>query len=169
MRAERTAQGLLVCQEHLKRFQEGDSFLLCVVAWDEFICYYHDRESRRENKQWKHTTSPPSKKSWSQPSAKKVIPYLSSSYHGCLLTEFLSPVPLSTLPDHHEKLRAKVSQSLRGSPVNFYKLLSLSGCKFTFYCNLYGCCVFLHGLCQLLYFNTCNTFWDGEVWSSNLY
>ena len=61
------------CQEHLKRFEaDGDGFLGRTVTGDETWVHYHEPETKKANKEWRHTSSPKSKKFRTQPSAGKV-------------------------------------------------------------------------------------------------
>jgi len=45
------------CQEHLKRFEaEGDGFLGRIVTGDEIWVHYHQPESKKASKEWRHTS-----------------------------------------------------------------------------------------------------------------
>jgi len=62
------------CQELLKRFEaEGDGFLGRTVTGDETWVHYHQPETKKANKKWRHTSSPKPKKFRIQPSAGKVM------------------------------------------------------------------------------------------------
>jgi len=62
------------CQELLKRFEaEGDGFLERTVAGDETWVHYHQPETKKASKEWRHTSSPKPKKFRTQPSAGKVM------------------------------------------------------------------------------------------------
>jgi len=51
------------CQELLKCFEaEGDGFLGRIVTGDETWVYYHQPETKKASKEWRHTSSPKSKK-----------------------------------------------------------------------------------------------------------
>jgi len=61
------------CQEHLKRFEaEGDGFLRRIVTGDETWVHYHQLETKKASKEWRHISSPKPKKFRTQPSAGKV-------------------------------------------------------------------------------------------------
>ena len=63
-----------ICQEHLDRHaREGDAFLHRIVTGDESWVYHYEPESKRQAMQWKHPSSPASKKFKTQASAGKVI------------------------------------------------------------------------------------------------
>jgi hypothetical protein len=48
-----------VCQELLKRFEaEGDGFLERIVMGDETWVHYHQLETTKASKEWRHTSSP---------------------------------------------------------------------------------------------------------------
>ena len=58
------------CQELLKRFEaEGDGFLERTVMGDETWVHYHQPETKKASKEWRHTSSPKPKKFRTQPSA----------------------------------------------------------------------------------------------------
>jgi len=62
------------CQELLKRFEaEGDGFLGRTVTGDEIWVHYHQPETEKASKAWRHTSSPKPKKFRIQPSAGKVM------------------------------------------------------------------------------------------------
>jgi len=62
------------CQELLKRFEaEGDDFLGQTVTGDETWVHYHQPETKRASKEWRHTSSPKPKKFRIQPSAGNVM------------------------------------------------------------------------------------------------
>ena len=61
-----------VCQERLKRFErEGDGFLGRTVMGDETWVHYHQPETKKASREWRHTSSPKPKKFHTQPSAGK--------------------------------------------------------------------------------------------------
>jgi len=58
----------------LKRFeQEGDGFLGRDVTRNETWVHYHQPETKKASKEWRHTSSPKPKKFRTQPSAGKVM------------------------------------------------------------------------------------------------
>ena len=60
MRSQLTAElkeHVDACQEHLKRFEaEGDGFLGRIVTGDEIWVHYHQPESKKASKEWRHTS-----------------------------------------------------------------------------------------------------------------
>ena len=57
------------CQELLKRFEaEDDGFLGRTVTGDETWVQYHQPETKKASKEWRHTSSPKPKKFLTQPS-----------------------------------------------------------------------------------------------------
>jgi len=59
-------------QELLKRFEpEGDGFLGRVVTRNETWVHYHQPETKKASKEWRHTSSPKPKKFRTQPSVGK--------------------------------------------------------------------------------------------------
>jgi hypothetical protein len=62
------------CQELLKHFEaEGDGFLGRIVTGDETWVHYHQPETKKASKVWRHTSSPKPKKIHTQPSGGKVM------------------------------------------------------------------------------------------------
>jgi len=52
------------CQELLKRFEaEGDGFVGRIITGDETWVHYHQPETKKANKEWRHTSSPKPKNS----------------------------------------------------------------------------------------------------------
>jgi len=62
------------CQELLKHFEaEGDGFLGRIVTGDETWVHYHQPETKKVSKEWRHPSSPKPKKFCTQTSAGKVM------------------------------------------------------------------------------------------------
>ena len=62
------------CRELLERFEaEGDGFLGRIVTGDETWVHYHQSETKKASKEWRHTSSSKPKKFCTQPSAGKVM------------------------------------------------------------------------------------------------
>jgi hypothetical protein len=62
------------CQELLKHFgAEGEDFLGRIVTGDETWVHYHQAETKKASKEWRHTSSPKTKTFHSQPSVGKVM------------------------------------------------------------------------------------------------
>jgi hypothetical protein len=56
----------------LKRFEaEGDDFIGRIVTGDETWVHYHQPETKRASKEWRHTPSPKPKIFRTQPSGRK--------------------------------------------------------------------------------------------------
>jgi hypothetical protein len=52
-----------ICQEHLDRHgRDGDAFVHRIVTGDVSWVYHYEPESKRQPMQWKHPSSPASKK-----------------------------------------------------------------------------------------------------------
>jgi len=74
------------CQELLKRSEaEGDGFLERIVTRDETWVHYHQPETKKASKEWRHTSSPKPKKSRTQPSAGKAMLTLFWDERGVIL------------------------------------------------------------------------------------
>jgi len=77
------------CQELLKRFEaEGDGFLGTLVTRDETWVHYHQPETKKANKEWRHTSAPKPKKIRIQSSAGKVILTLFWDERGVILEHY---------------------------------------------------------------------------------
>jgi len=62
--AELKEQHVDVCQELLKHSEaEGDGFLGRIVTGDETCVHYHQPETKKASKEWRHTSSPKPKNS----------------------------------------------------------------------------------------------------------
>ncbi|KYO21352.1 histone-lysine N-methyltransferase SETMAR [Alligator mississippiensis] len=67
-------QRVEVCTQLLQHLQdEGEGFLSRIVTGDETWVHHYDPESKRQNMQWKCTSSPPPKKIHTQPPSGKVL------------------------------------------------------------------------------------------------
>jgi len=78
------------CQELLKRFEaEGDGFLGRTVTGDETWVHYHQPETKKTSKEWRHTFSPKPKKFRTQPSAGKVNTDSLLDERGVILGHFM--------------------------------------------------------------------------------
>ena len=78
------------CQELLKRFEaESDGFLGRIVTGDETWVHYHQPETKKARKEWRHTSSPKPKKFRTQPSAGKVTLTLFWNERGVILEHYM--------------------------------------------------------------------------------
>ena len=83
-------RGVDVCQEILTRFEaEGDGFLGRTVIGDETWVHYHQLETKKANKEWRHTSLPKPKKFRTQPSAGKVMLTLFWDERGVILEHYM--------------------------------------------------------------------------------
>jgi len=63
-----------ICSSLLEWYnREGENFLNCIITGDETWFHHYEPETKWQSMQWKHTSSPPSKKFKSQPSAGKLL------------------------------------------------------------------------------------------------
>jgi len=78
------------CQEHLKCFvAEGDSFVGRIVTGDETWGHYHQPETKKAIKEWRHTSSPKSKKFRTQPSDGRVMLTLFWDERGVIFEHYM--------------------------------------------------------------------------------
>jgi len=91
------------CQELLKRFKaEGDGLLGRIVKEDETRVHYHQQETKKASKEWRHTSSPKPKKFHAQPSVGKVMLTLFWDKRGVILEHYVprgNPVTSTTYAD----------------------------------------------------------------------
>jgi len=78
---------VVACQEHLRCFQaEGDGFLGRIVTGDETWVHYHQPETKKVSKKWRHTSSPKRKKKIrTQPAAGNITLTLFWDERGVIL------------------------------------------------------------------------------------
>jgi len=78
------------CQELLKHFEaEGDGFLGRNVTGNETWVHYHQLETKKASKEWRHTSSPKPKKFHTQPSAGKVMLAVFWDEQGVILEHYM--------------------------------------------------------------------------------
>jgi len=78
------------CRELLERFEaEGDGFLGRIVTGDETWVHYHQSETKKASKEWRHTSSPEPKKFHTQPSAGKIMLTLFWDERGVILEHYV--------------------------------------------------------------------------------
>jgi len=78
------------CQELLKCFEaEGDGFLGRIVTGDETWVHYHQPETKKASKDWRHTSLPKPKKFRTQSSVGEVMLPLIWDERGVLLEHYM--------------------------------------------------------------------------------
>jgi len=88
--AELKEQCVDVCQELFTCFEaEGDGFLGRNVTGDETWVHYHQPETKKVSKEWRHTSSPKPKKFRIQPSAGKVMLTVFGDELGVILKRYM--------------------------------------------------------------------------------
>jgi len=71
---EKKQKRVEICEELLKHYrEEGDQLLLNIVTGDESWIHHFDPEEKRLSMQYRHTSSPCSKKFKTMPSAGKML------------------------------------------------------------------------------------------------
>ncbi|PNF31072.1 hypothetical protein B7P43_G17251, partial [Cryptotermes secundus] len=77
------------CEELLRCFErEGNDFLARIVTGDETWVHFHQPETKRASKEWRHSSSPKPKKFRTQPSAGKVMLTLFWDEKGVILEHY---------------------------------------------------------------------------------
>jgi len=90
MTAELKEQCVDACQELLKCFEaETDGFLGRIVMGYETWVHYHQSETKKSSKEWRHTPSTKLKKFRTQPSAGKVMLALFWDERGVILEHYM--------------------------------------------------------------------------------
>ena len=81
---------LEACSEFLEYCQSDKTFLHRIVTGDETWVHHFEPESKRASMEWRHPTSPRSKKFKSQQSAGKVMVTVFWDSVGVILIDFMS-------------------------------------------------------------------------------
>ena len=106
------------CQELLEHFEaEGDGFLERIVTGDETWVHYHQPETKKVSKEWRHTSSPKPKKFRTQPSAGKVMLTLFCDERGVILEHYMprgNTVTSAMYADLKNHLHPAVKSTRRG-------------------------------------------------------
>jgi len=94
-----------ICPRPLERYsREGDNFLNRIITGDETWIHY-EPETKRQDIQWKHTSSPISKKFKSQPSARKLMLTVFWDSQGPILEHYLEQDTMVTSVKYCDMLR----------------------------------------------------------------
>ena len=90
MTAELKERRVDACQELLKRLEaEGDGFLGRTGTGYETWVHYHQLETKKASKEWRHTSTPKPKKFRTQPSAGKVMLTLFWDERGVIFEHYM--------------------------------------------------------------------------------
>jgi len=115
LNAELKERRVDACHELLKRFEaEGDGFLGKTVTGNETSVHYHQPESKKASKEWRHTSSPKPKKFRTQPSAGKVMLTLFWDERGVILEHYMPRGNTVTSAAYADLL--KIACFLKSSP-----------------------------------------------------
>jgi histone-lysine N-methyltransferase SETMAR len=102
------------CQELLRRFEtEGGGFLSRIVTGDETWVHYHEPETKRASKEWRHPSSPKPKKFRTQPSAGKVMLTLFWDERGVILEHYMPRGNTVTRATYTELLRNHLRPAIK--------------------------------------------------------
>ena len=106
------------CEELLRRFKrEGDGFLARIVTGDETWVHFHQPETKKESKEWRHSSSPKPKKCRTEPSAGKVMLTLFCDEKGVILEHYTprrTTVTSASYSDLKNHLRPAIKSKRRG-------------------------------------------------------
>jgi len=79
-----------ICSSLSERYSpEGDNFLNRIITGDETWIHHYEPETKRQGLQWKHTSSPSSKKFKSQPTAGKLLLTVFCNSQGPILEHYM--------------------------------------------------------------------------------
>jgi len=98
------------CSSLLKQYNcEGNNFLKCIITGDETWVHHYERQSM----QWKHTSSPSSKKFKSQPSAGKLFLTVFWDSQGPILEHYMEKGVTVTSVNYCNMLRNELRPAIR--------------------------------------------------------
>jgi histone-lysine N-methyltransferase SETMAR len=102
------------CEEPLLHFEaEGDGFLARIVTGDEIWVHYHQPETKRASKEWRHSSSPKPKKFRAQPSAGKVMLTLFWDEQGVILEHYMPQGNTITSASYSNMLKNHLRPAIR--------------------------------------------------------
>lgn len=105
-------------QEFLRRYKlHGDEFLRSIVTGDETWVAHYTPETKRQSQQWRHTSSPSSKKFKTTISAKKIMASVFWDCQGIILIEYLpqgETINSARYCETLKKLRRAIQNKRRG-------------------------------------------------------
>jgi len=105
-------------REFLERYElDGDNFLKSIVTGDETWVAHYTPETKRQSEQWRHTTSPSTKKFKTTISAKKIMASVFWDHKGIILIEYLpqgETINAARYCETLKKLRRAIQNKRRG-------------------------------------------------------
>lgn len=103
-----------ICSSLLERYnREGDNFLNRIITGDETWVHHYEPETKRQSMQWKHTSSPSSKKFKSQPSAGKLLLTVFWDSQGPILEHYMEKGVTVTSVNYSNMLRNELRPAIR--------------------------------------------------------
>jgi len=103
-----------ICSSLLEQYnREGDSFLNRIITGDETWVHHYEPETKRQSMQWKHTSSPSSKKFKSQPSAGKLLLTVFWDSQGPILEHYMEKRVTVTSVNNSNMLRNELRPAIR--------------------------------------------------------
>ena len=103
-----------ICSSLLERYnREGDNFLNRIITGDETWVHHYEPETKRQSMQWKHTSSPSSKKFKSQPSAGKLRLTVFWDSQGPILEHYMEKGVTVTSVNYCNMLRNELRPAIR--------------------------------------------------------
>ena len=106
-----------ICSSLFERYsREGDNFLNRIITGDETWVHHYEAETKRQSMQWKHTSSPSSKKFKSQPSAGKLKLTVFWDSQGPILEHYMEKGVTLTSFNYCNMLRNEMRPAIRSKP-----------------------------------------------------
>jgi len=103
-----------ICSSLLGRYnREGDNILNRIITGDETWVHHYKPETKRQSMQWKHPSSPSSKKFKSQPSAGKLLLTVFWDSQGPILEHYMEKDVTVRSVNYYNMLRNELRPAIR--------------------------------------------------------
>jgi len=102
------------CEELLRRYEDdGEAILQRIVTGDESLVHFYEPERKRQNIEWRHTSSPKPKKVRVQGSAGKAMLTFFWDYNGPILEHYMPRGSIVISATYSNVLRENLKPAIR--------------------------------------------------------